>query len=314
MRELFAFQDVMSFPGIPSRLDEWNIDVLNKLLLLRDIESDAFDFKGVDFGDLSVHLCAMANNSGGILVLGIDENKTPDGHLLGFKKTGFDTGKEDSVANKIGNNVFQVEPHPKVGVRHIQDIDGRFYTILQVVSEESKKPFMLRDKGQFYVRINGSSRPASRAIVLNLFTNLTQKRSEVYRLQTSFNQFKEALLFLTRQIDRTDHNTTAMLPPIDVTFVRNAAIAAEWFLVGNNSLGKNPKTGYEFGFIQVMHNIAILNTFIDGFNNSETGIDKETILSNIKKDWLSGGEMTTQTVDHLDKVIKQAEEFLSERK
>ena len=75
---------------IPERLQDWDLQTLNKLVTLKDIERESFDFKGPKLQDLSAHICAMANTAGGYLVLGIDENKNPEtGYLIGFKKVGF---------------------------------------------------------------------------------------------------------------------------------------------------------------------------------------------------------------------------------
>jgi hypothetical protein len=46
----------------------------------------------------------MANSSGGYLVLGIAENKTLEGHLLGFEKRGFSEGQEDKINSSISNS------------------------------------------------------------------------------------------------------------------------------------------------------------------------------------------------------------------
>jgi predicted HTH transcriptional regulator len=166
----------VSLPEIPAKVTDWNIDILNKLITFRDIESDVFDFKGSDFSDLAIHLCAMANNGGGTLVLGIDEDKTSEGHLLGFKKIGFSVGKENFMDREVGNRVFQVEPNPKVEIKNIEDTNDKFYIALQIIGEESRKPYMIKDRAQFFVRINGSTRPASRTVVSNLFVNAIQKK------------------------------------------------------------------------------------------------------------------------------------------
>jgi predicted HTH transcriptional regulator len=69
---------------IPERIEDWDLQTLNKLVTLRDIERESFDFKGPKFQDLSDHICAMANTAGGYLVLGIDENKNATtGYLIG---------------------------------------------------------------------------------------------------------------------------------------------------------------------------------------------------------------------------------------
>lgn len=88
-------------PNIPKDLNDWNIQVIDSLLPIPSIEGDTFDFKGniLDkrFDELYNDFCAMSNSLGGIMVLGIREEKAPDGTLVRFVKEGFDVGKEDMV-------------------------------------------------------------------------------------------------------------------------------------------------------------------------------------------------------------------------
>jgi predicted HTH transcriptional regulator len=85
----------MSIPAIPNRLKDWNIQVIDNLLPILSIESETFDFKGHDFNkELYCDLCAMANTSGGYIVLGIDENqsKMMMGPSMGMMQYGMTKG------------------------------------------------------------------------------------------------------------------------------------------------------------------------------------------------------------------------------
>jgi predicted HTH transcriptional regulator len=79
---------VTSVPIIPEDLDQWNLKVLDSLLKIGRIESETFDFKGPDFKELNVDICAMANTSTGIIVLGISPEKK-SGRVIGYQKVGF---------------------------------------------------------------------------------------------------------------------------------------------------------------------------------------------------------------------------------
>lgn len=74
----------------------------------------------------------MANTSGGYIVLGIDEDKNVEtGYFIGFKKKGFDEGKEPSVETSLNNAIINVEPNPKVHFKHIID-DGKFHPVIKL--------------------------------------------------------------------------------------------------------------------------------------------------------------------------------------
>jgi predicted HTH transcriptional regulator len=102
-------------------LEQWDISTLHKLTKLRDIERETFDFKGTDkgtdFTELYKHICAFANFPiNGIIVLGIEEEKSTSGFLIQFSKKGFDLNKEDWVRNEINNQMANVEPTPKLDI------------------------------------------------------------------------------------------------------------------------------------------------------------------------------------------------------
>jgi predicted HTH transcriptional regulator len=105
----------MSTSAAPERLEDYNnISVIDSPVEKRYIESETFDFKGrkaVKGNELSKDFCAMANTSGGTIVLGIEEIKKND-VLKGFKKDGFriDADDEDKVKQVIGSNMYEVEP------------------------------------------------------------------------------------------------------------------------------------------------------------------------------------------------------------
>jgi predicted HTH transcriptional regulator len=131
--------------------------------------SENFDFK-TSIKDLDIHICAMANTSGGYLVLGVDEHKSGD-HLLGFKLIGFDVGIQ------IRNEMVKIEPYPDVAIKNVEDDNKKkFYPILKIEFDDFKKPYFTR--GICYVRLGPSSTRASRTTILNLFTNLSVRREK----------------------------------------------------------------------------------------------------------------------------------------
>jgi hypothetical protein len=92
---------IMTLPVIPEKPEDWNIGVIDHLIKILSIESETFDFKGRRFNDkndeLYKDICAMANTSGGYIVLGIGEIKAPDGKIIQFQKEEFPAGEEDKV-------------------------------------------------------------------------------------------------------------------------------------------------------------------------------------------------------------------------
>ncbi len=301
--------------AIPSKLEDWDIHVLNELIRYKDIESESFDFKGTEINKLYKDICAIANTNGGFIVLGIEEERTPDSKkLLGFKKVGFEDGQEDYVNREIGNSVLNIEPNPTVKTKNIQDKDNeRFYAVLEIKHETSKKPLFIKNKGQCYVRIGSISAPASRSIILNLFSYTIERRQSVASLQTATVFVKEALLHLSNDVRFVGSDAPFKIAKIDLTFLRNAALNAEWFLIENNLLGRHTESGgVEVGLYYFLHEVDTLNTYIDAYNNR---LEKEKFtFPSYFQSWQTGSSSTANAVQFLDKIIKTANGFLAKYK
>ena len=160
----------MSVPTIPSRLEDWNIQVIDSLLPILSIESETFDFKGHDFNkrsdELYYDLCAMANTSGGYIVLGVDQENAPDGKIIRFIKNGFERGEEDKINQTVANNMYSVDPTPNIGQPWMvyEKDEKYFYPVIRVNSVERWKPYFTKNRCQCYVRVGNTSRPAGRTV------------------------------------------------------------------------------------------------------------------------------------------------------
>jgi hypothetical protein len=167
----------MKLPLVPDKIEGWNIRRLDELLKIVNVESDTLEFKGRNFHSLTHVLCAMANLSGGYVVLGIEQDKPNNT----FIKNGFDKGQdEEKIGQRIANDMYNVEPTPEVAIKNIYDKNKKFYAILQVKSEDTKKPYFTKDTGQCYVRVSNVNKPASRSVILNLAMTKMVSREELH--------------------------------------------------------------------------------------------------------------------------------------
>ena len=79
------------------------------------------DFKEIP-SDLAKHISALANTTGGFLILGIAPVKdTINKTVSGYMKIGFQIGKEDEIGLEISNNAFLISPIPLYKIKHIED-------------------------------------------------------------------------------------------------------------------------------------------------------------------------------------------------
>lgn len=183
---------------IPERLEDWNLEALNKLLPLKDIESEGFDFKGHGFDgftELPNHICAMANTSGGYLVLGIDDYD----YLKGFKKYGFNVDDDEKqVEVRINNAIINIEPYPKVDSKYVED-DKKFYPVIKIENINHQKPYFVKESG-CYIRAGPSTVPASRGVVINLLSNHLERRNSILRLRATSRDLIEQIHYTSNDV------------------------------------------------------------------------------------------------------------------
>ncbi|MDE1876791.1 MAG: ATP-binding protein, partial [Thaumarchaeota archaeon] len=270
-------QSLVELFTIPEKLEEFDIELLDKMINIPSIESEIFDFKDKP-SDLHEDMCAMANAKGGFLVLGIGQRKGKDDKtLIGFEKIGFTKGEEDPLGNKINNFRFLVEPTPTIAINHIYENDGsKFYTVIKIESKTSEKPYFITNTDQCFVRLHSSSQRVGRTAILNLFTNSVEQINNLEKLRSSSvllrDEFKQTLDYC-----RSIHPaTTVKATPIDIAFMHNAVISNETFLRERKLLG-----GTSEDVIKILHILNKFNTQIEGYNNSVDPEEKRLLLQPI---------------------------------
>lgn len=183
---------------IPSDLRKWDINLINKLITILSIEGDSFDFKSKEGlkNDILDDICGMANILGGFIVFGIEEIKS--GQITtAFKKDGFPKGLEDEIQKKITNYIYEVEPTPLVEFTMIyDDVNPTFYPVINIISEEQKKPYFKRN-GQCYIRVGSSSRAAQRSLILHYLRHHIISRDEVLNHTNYINNIFKQMIGLT---------------------------------------------------------------------------------------------------------------------
>ncbi len=292
-------------------LGEWDMPTLERLIKLRDVERESFDFKGPEFEKLYEHLCAFANYpEGGIIVLGIKPIK-PNKVVIGFRKAGF--------RDELNNQMALVNPIPKVTPKILEDKsdNNRLYPVLKIEGDEDQRPYLVKKKDgpQCLVRIGASTSPASRATVLYLFSDLIAKRNNVDRLRSSAGFFKEELMHTCENIRDIDPNDEdEKLLQIDLTYLRNAALSTERFLAENELLsGHQNINSFTGGFYSFTRDIDRLNSLIN-WHNMGNYAHRKKMKEKKMQYWNPEHNEYNQAVGFLDKIIIRCNEFLSQSK
>lgn len=251
---------VMDLIEIPKNVENWSINIIDSLLNISSLESDEIECKREMTPDLPKAICAMANTSGGFIIIGLDEEKP------GFQKRGLSDIDEDTIRQAIGNARFSIEPIPKVSINCITEQD-KIYPIIQIHEEISKKPFFVKNTGICYIRIDNSSRHASRDTIMKLFSSLDLKKEVIY-LRASFVMLKHNLAGTMKYIKSISPRDMTRPLTIDVSFLRNAIMRNQSFLIENDLFGEITENTRKIGAITILETLDKLNTKIDEYNLS----------------------------------------------
>ena len=285
------------------------------------IESETFDFKGHDFNkrsdELYCDLCALANTYGGYIVLGIDEEKAPDGKIIRFIKNGFEHGEEDRINQTVANNMYSVDPTPNIGQpRMVYEKDEKyFYPVIRVNSVERWKPYFTKTRCQCYVRVGNTSKPAGRTVVLNLFSDFKERKKSVIKLRLATNFVKESLMFTSSELESVNPSGISKITPIDLTIFRESVSSSEWLLSDQNQMGGhiNNKFGsYQSGIYPNLRKLESLNLYIYAYNNEIREDRKREIKQYIcdRQFWCPNRQESNQMLSFLGGISRIANEFL----
>jgi|GEM_PF-3253023 predicted HTH transcriptional regulator len=171
----------------------------------------------------------MANTSGGYIVLGIDEQKAPDGKIIKFIKKGFEPGDEEKINQSVANNIHNVEPMPNIQPPMMVYEQGgkNFYSVLKINSVDIRKPYFTKNCCQCYVRVGNTSKPASRTFVLNLLSDFKERKNSVIKLRQATNFVKESLMFTSTELESVDPSGIGKIMTVDLSIFKDSVSTTE---------------------------------------------------------------------------------------
>lgn len=295
---------------IPDYLDEWDTDTIDSLTKFVNSESETLEFKEEPRG-LSREMSAFANTSGGFIVLGIAERESERPR---FERVGFEDGKQDDVDLCIGNEQHDVEPLPTCEVKYVPH-GSRFCAVIKIRNEPSKKPFMLKSRGQFFVRINGSARPAPRSTIMNLFGASLEYRRSVDHLRASCMLVNESIKNTATHLDHVHPIKKSRPAPVDLSLLKGSMVAAMGFVQENDLLGHIERTEQNTSTIHAGLTTAIdtlerLNEQIRAYNAEYDSLTAEEVGMINPAYYIMDDIRNAKKI--LDDVISKTEQFLSD--
>ncbi len=257
----------------------------------------------------------MANTSGGYIVLGIDEQKAPDGKIIKFIKKGFEPGDEEKINQSVANNIHNVEPMPNIQPPMMVYEQGgkNFYSVLKINSVDIRKPYFTKNRCQCYVRVGNTSKPASRTFVLNLLSDFKERKNSVIKLRQATNFVKESLMFTSTELESVDPSGIGKIMTVDLSIFKDSVSTTEWLLSEEGGHVNDNFDSFQGGIYSNLRKLESLNLYIDAYNNEICQNMKEKIKQYLcdTQFWCPGRQQISQMILFLDGINKIAQEYLS---
>ncbi len=251
----------------PINLEQWSLADIDKLVELRYPESDSLEFKENVPNDFERDICGLANSSGGFVVFGLRGKDKAE------VKVGLPVSEEHTFNQKLTSKLAQIEPTPTVPPIKVLKESDRFYAIIKIDSVAHLRPFSIRNQGSFYVRLNGTTQPASRTIILNLFTESIGRRQRLIVLKNALEiLIREIQLRKNMGVFSLSKDYTYNISEINVERLKDYIVNTGDLIFDLDETGKVDKSSITGGLLTTtLPKIDELNSNIKAFNNSKMG-------------------------------------------
>src|ERR1700752_4608375 len=154
-------------------------DITDLVNVQKEREGYHLDFKG-ELGnldkakkELSKDITSFANTNGGFLIIGVDK----DYNIIGVDKTIQNKTNDEWINQIIGSNVepqvFYFDPK----VIPIPDSDKVIVVIH--TPESNRKPHIVTEKNNYYIRVNDSSKSVNHSQIRDMF-ELSKRRTDEF--------------------------------------------------------------------------------------------------------------------------------------
>ncbi|OSO94193.1 transcriptional regulator [Cylindrospermopsis raciborskii CENA303] len=235
-----------------------NINYIIELINQGENSSVEFKRSDVKLDSLCKEIIAFSNSSGGVVLIGVDD----DGTILGVES---DRNYEEWVVNIARNNII-----PPVNIQSREVVwDGKKIVVVEVPKGKDR-PYQ-DNSGRFYIRIGSTNRIASLNELMRLF-----QQSGLYHFDVTAVDKTSPSYLNHNAIDRYFHSYDVHYMEMEqeekITLLKNTDIIAENEQVTVGGLlvfGINPQ--------RIFHNASISFAHFLGDTISEELIDKKNI-------------------------------------
>jgi len=162
---------------IPYELEDWNYEVIKKLVQANLFETDKFDFKEDIPREIEKTVCAFANTEGGFLIFGIkDDRKLPlTERIIGIpSERDFPREFGDKIRDRIDPPVYFEFKNPPIKIPNSSNV----IHIIKI-PQSPERPHMVVQNRLFYYRTNKGNDVMTRNQIKESFLGWELRRQKL---------------------------------------------------------------------------------------------------------------------------------------
>jgi hypothetical protein len=142
------------------KLEEVNFEKIKSFCEEQNPEGETIEYKGDFPSDLEKSISAMANTYGGIILIGVEADKTKNTPLLPIKGIDLTKGLDERVTSICLRNIYQPYFPPIVKVCDFKNEKGEDRAVVFIrVHESDQTPHAINNNTDVYLRIRSQNEP-----------------------------------------------------------------------------------------------------------------------------------------------------------
>ncbi|MFC1993059.1 ATP-binding protein [Chloroflexota bacterium] len=287
---------------IPNNLNDWDFQLVEKLVRDEFFETDKFDLKeAIPHKDdkkgkdrLEKSACAFANTEGGFLVFGIKDDRS-----LPYKDRIIGIDHKKDFPKEFGDKLSNIEPHLYYEFRNpaiaIPDSNNIIHIVKIPQSPES--PHWTSRK-ELYFRTNKGNEVMSYQQVKQSFLNEEQKRQKLRLLLIELTSNRQSCNSMKIEEDKIEDHYS--LVTLDANVLQTLLVDTYSIIINDDELVSI--------LIQLKKIISIMNNGMHVFYNQVS-----IPVSNRKKIIRDHNEFANRSVETIVPLLDRALEILVER-
>jgi hypothetical protein len=183
-----------------SKLDEITYEKIKRFCEEQNPEGETIEYKGAFPSNLEKSISAMANTYGGIVLIGVEADKTKNTPILPIKGIDLTKGLEERVTSICLRNIYP--PYfPLVKICDFKNEKGEDKAVVFIrVYESDQTPHAINNNTDVYLRIKSQNEPFKKATIDEIEWLKNRRKKAVELRETILTRAEERYHTLSQKV------------------------------------------------------------------------------------------------------------------